>query len=199
VDLYAGKTLVLIAEEETNVKSLSIGVGGAIQQHIEPDHNDPRIWDVASSKILNVQLVDSRTFRLVTGLEPPATPVTADTYKKMGLPFYHLFREDGKLDGVAGSWGEIVGTKKVASQNMKLNKKPRFGHSGGGSKSSSARGWAVSKYLGQAEAGAEDEEEAEEAVQDNSFDFPVILLDVDDTIPKFKSVGGADEDGDLYG
>lgn len=111
--------LELSVNDETNVRSLSVGAGGNIVQHIERDYNDARIWDVAGSKLLNVQLIDSRTFKLVTGLEPPESPITPETYKQMGLPFYQLRRDEGEKEGVAGLWGSIMGSKEVASKNMK--------------------------------------------------------------------------------
>jgi hypothetical protein len=116
---YIEKTLKLSAKEETSVRTLSIGAGGNIVQHVERDHNDPRIWNIASSKLLNVQLIDSRTFKLVIGLEPPETIITPETYKQMRLPFYQLWRDEGKEDGVAGLWDSIMGPKEVASKNMK--------------------------------------------------------------------------------
>src|SRR4051812_45429591 len=100
-----GKFLKLTASPEKQVKALAIAPGGNIIQHIERDTNDPRIWDVANSKILNVQLIDSRAFRLVTGKDPPETPITPNTYKELGLPFYQLPRKEGKGPDVAGQWG----------------------------------------------------------------------------------------------
>ena len=82
-----GSSRLLVGSAEDRVVSLGIGAGGTIVQNIEPDTNDPRIWDAASSKILNVQIIDFRTFKLVTGLPPPPTPITADMYAQMGLPF----------------------------------------------------------------------------------------------------------------
>jgi hypothetical protein len=80
-DRYAEEILNLIVVSDSHPTTLGIGAGGTIIQHIERDENDPRIWDVANSKILNVQIIDSTTFRLVTRLNPPETPISAQTYK----------------------------------------------------------------------------------------------------------------------
>jgi len=195
---YIGKTLRLSVQEEASVRSLSIGAGGNIVQHIERDHNDPRIWDVASSKLLNVQLIDSRTFKLVTGLEPPETPITPETYKQMGLPFYKLWRDEGKKDGVAGSWGSVMGSKEVVSKNMKQK---ATSYDGGGAASTDTGNWGLLKsgVWGKLDDREEDAGEGSsgggEGFKDPSFDFPVLLLDVDDTIPKFKSVIEAEDGG----
>jgi hypothetical protein len=186
--------LDLSVDPETSARSLTVSAGGNIVQHIEPDKNDPRIWDIASSKILNMQLLDSRTFKLVTGLDPPETPITPDMYKELGLPFYDLWREDGKEDGVAGLWGSLMGAMEVASKNMKAA--AGYGAEGGGGSGSAGAGklgllksgvWGRldDDYGGNDGHGAGEEEEG---FSERSYDFPVVLVDVDDTIPKFKSI-----------
>ena len=47
---------------------------------------------MGSSKILNVQILDAASVRLVTGLPPPPTPVSAETYAENDLPFYRMWR-----------------------------------------------------------------------------------------------------------
>jgi len=185
---YYGKTLMLIVDGENAVKSLGVGAGGKIIQDIIPDHNDPRIWDVTASKLFNVQLVDSRTFKLVTGLDPPPTPVTPAMYKEMGLPFYQSWREGGKEAGIAGKWGSIMGTKEVASQNL-------AGHSEleeGSFPLKKSGKWGFHKFGGALGSIHDDEVEAGDSsggkkLDELSYDFPLVMLDVDDTIQKFRS------------
>jgi hypothetical protein len=105
-----GKTFELSVKDETDVRSLSVGVGGNIIQHIERDHNDARMWDVASPKLLNVQLI--RTFKLVAGLAPPESPITLEMYKGMGFPFCQLRRDEGEKGEVAGSWASSWGRRR---------------------------------------------------------------------------------------
>ena len=72
---------------------LSIAAGGTIKQSIEEDTNNPRIWDVANSKLLNIQLINSTSFEEITGILSPATPVSAETYASQGLSFYEIYQE----------------------------------------------------------------------------------------------------------
>jgi hypothetical protein len=193
---YIGKTLTLTAEAETEVKSLSIAPGGNIVQHIEPDKSDPCIWDVANSKILNVQLIDSRTFRLVTGMDAPPTPITPDTYMQMGLPFYKLWREDSAKDSVAGKWSPVNGAMAVASANMKGSWKEVSKKSEPQKKDDYVSKSGPREEIDKGK-GIDDSSESErEAFRERSFDFPIVLLDVDDTIPKFKSIAEHEEEGD---
>ena len=175
--------------------TLGFGAGGSITQHIERDTYDPSIWDVANSKILNVQIIDSTTFRLVTRLDPPETPITPQMYKDMGLPFFKLWRDEAKEDGVAGVWGPLMGVAEAASKNAKR------GSNKGMAKSSGIGGWGLLKsgvwgQMGEDESRVEERDDAgEERFKEPSFDFPVVLLDVDDTLPPFRSVAEEFEDG----
>ncbi|KAF2246981.1 hypothetical protein BU26DRAFT_567307 [Trematosphaeria pertusa] len=116
---------------------LGVGAGGSIEQHIERDTHDPRIWDVANSKLLNIQIVDATTFRTVTGLNPPETPISAQTYQEIGLPFFKLWRDELSADGVAGQWDSITGVAdamalKRRAYLFKLSRIPKFRCNGTG-------------------------------------------------------------------
>jgi hypothetical protein len=124
-------------------------------------------------------------------MDPPATPITPDTYKQMGLPFYQLWRDEGKAGGIAGNWGSINGAMAVASANIKPKwtssmdgsevETPTYGETGGSDvlePAFSKKGKQKAMFSG---VGVENFKEL-------SFDFPIVLLDVDDTVPKFKSV-----------
>ncbi len=188
---YSGQTLTLSAEEEEEVRALSIAPGGNIIQHIERDTNDPRIWDMANSKIVNVQLIDSRTFRLVTGMPPPKTPITPDTYERMGLPFYRLWREDGEAEGIVSAWASVKSAMAVASGNLmsSLNMESKMGQ--GGSALAKIGDWwptPSAPYPKSSQGGDGDHSSGTGDFVESSFDFPIVLLDVDDTLPKFVSV-----------
>ncbi|KAH7129973.1 hypothetical protein B0J13DRAFT_627109 [Dactylonectria estremocensis] len=188
---YGDKLLVLTAKEPSHPTALGVGAGGKILQHIEEDTSDPRIWDVNSSRILNVQLLDARSFRLVAGYAPPETPVTADVYAQMGLDFFKLWKDEHRaVSGVSGNWGGIVGAAEVARRNAKKGK---------GSSSASVTGgdgeWGLQ------ETGAwgplkHDSGGRQTTTADKDFDYPLVLLNVDDTVPKFRSVMEDDDDRD---
>lgn len=190
---FERKTLALTAHKPCRALSLGIGAGGMIEQHIERDETEnPRIWDVASSKILNVQLLDSRTFRLVTGLQPPDTPVGPETYAAMGLPFYKLDRDEANREvGVAAEAGgvftSLAAPLVVAAKN--------YLGGGGGSKQQQdqhhqpmASGALLDGPVAPFGAGGDDE------YNEPDVELPVALLDVDDTIPAFRSIVEQEEE-----
>lgn len=196
-------------EPEPHPQRLAVGAGGSIVQRIEPDPTrDPRVWDVGAARILNVQIVDARTFRIVTGLNPPPSPVSAETYKEWGLPLYQFKMDDmAKEPGIdPGQWGNIVGVAKVLEGKLRKgrNKKasaarqegtdvkwPRWGLRRDG-------GWG---RLDDRVGGKEDEEGesgggggGEAACGEQSLEFPVVLLAVDDSVPRFRSIAEAQKD-----
>ena len=100
---YGYKAQLMIKDESS--LALTIGAGGTIKQTIVPDKNDSRIWDVASAKLINIQLVNSTAFELITGLATPATPVSYKTYVSAGMPFYEIYKE--KPSTVSGAFSKV--------------------------------------------------------------------------------------------
>jgi len=66
---------------------LDVGAGGKIRQHIVPDEEDPRSWNVNDACLINIQIVNAESFRTMTGLEPPPCPISFDDYLKRSIPF----------------------------------------------------------------------------------------------------------------
>ena len=92
---------------------------------VRPFYPDPHgydTWDDERSARVFVHLVNSMTYREITGNEPPATPVTARSYTDAGLPWFDLYDEarggvsrSDVLDGVK-SVKEIDREKGFAPQ-----------------------------------------------------------------------------------
>lgn len=92
---------------------MGLGAGGLIKQTILKDDNDPNIWDSESGTILNVQILNSATFKAITGMEPPPTPVTARTYGMYGFPYFDIYNE--KPSGIMGYFSRV---KSVAAKDL---------------------------------------------------------------------------------
>ncbi|KLU90642.1 hypothetical protein MAPG_10494 [Magnaporthiopsis poae ATCC 64411] len=215
---FMSKTLIVTASTLVSARMLGLGAGGFIRQKIEPDTNDPRIWDVANSRILNVQLLDSRSFRAVTGLPPPDTPISAATYSSMGLPFYRLWGAEmdemnaGRGRQGAGGWADassssIVGAVAAQRQKAYGGRKHMPGRCSPDSsvlEPSPGEEWGLlktgawgKKVLdrgGAQEYHAKGNWEESRSVASSSqaverdIGFKIELLAVDDTVPEFKAV-----------
>lgn len=67
------------------------------------DTKDPRIWDLESSTLVNVQLLNSLDFERVTGRRAPPTPITLDMYREQGVPWFEVYDDHiGTADTKAG-------------------------------------------------------------------------------------------------
>ncbi|EXA32954.1 hypothetical protein FOVG_15926 [Fusarium oxysporum f. sp. pisi HDV247] len=181
---YQDNLLTLTAHETTAPTTLGLGAGGKIQQRIERDTNDPRIWDLSSSRIINVQFLDARSFRLVTGHAPPETPITADMYAQMGLSFFKLWSDEQRaVNNISGDWGSVVGVAEAVRRKAKKGKglsstdvttkdEEEWGllHTGA---------WSLLKRGGRM---------MQRAAGDRDFEYPVVVLNVDSTVPDFISI-----------
>ena len=98
---YSAQLLIM----DESLLALTMGAGGTIKQTIVPDKNNPRIWDTASAKLINIQLVNSTAFELITGLATPNTPVSYMTYVSAGLPFYDIYKENPST--ISGAFSKV--------------------------------------------------------------------------------------------
>ena len=85
---------------------MGVAAGGLIKQTICKDTHNPKIWHPEHSTILNFSILNSESFKTVTGKEPPETPITATTYAEYGLPYFSLL--DETPTGIHGNSSEVA-------------------------------------------------------------------------------------------
>ena len=76
---------------------MGLAAGGTIDQDIYPDPYGYRSWDTLNYTDVRIHLVNSADFRMITGVDPPTTPVTAAEYSRFGFPWFDLY-DEGKGD-----------------------------------------------------------------------------------------------------
>ncbi|KAM0080756.1 hypothetical protein ACKRZS_007079 [Fusarium odoratissimum] len=181
---YQDNLLTLTAHETTAPTTLGLGAGAKIQQHIERDTNDPRIWDLSSSRIINVQFLDARSFRLVTGHAPPETPITADMYAQMGLSFFKLWSDEHRaVNNMSGDWGSVVGVAEAVRRKAKKGK----GLSSTDVTTKDEEEWGL-LHTGAWSLLKRGRRVMQRAAGDRDFEYPVVVLNVDNTVPDFISI-----------
>jgi hypothetical protein len=84
---------------------MAVGVGGLIKQSILRDPHPSTEWDSDNTALFNLQLLNATIFEHVTGIAPPPSPVTAESYAAAGLPFYSIPSEVDS--GVKGMFNDI--------------------------------------------------------------------------------------------
>ncbi|GJE93530.1 ubiquitin-domain-containing protein [Phanerochaete sordida] len=67
--------------------------GGRIAQKIVRDPLLPSAYDFARGTRLHVGVFDARALAQLTGAPPPPSPVSAETYSRLGLPWFDFFDE----------------------------------------------------------------------------------------------------------
>ncbi|KAL9653432.1 hypothetical protein ABK040_002068 [Willaertia magna] len=77
-------------------KELGIAAGGKIKQQIVEDPYGPEFWDLNSKSRVFVHIVNSEMYRLITGENPPETPISAKTYSSYGYPWFDWYNENVK-------------------------------------------------------------------------------------------------------
>jgi hypothetical protein len=84
---------------------MSRGAGGFITQSILRDPHPSAAWDNENTAMFNIQLLNASLFHRVTGMQPPPSPVSAETYAAAGLPFFELPYE--VPSGIEGNFDDI--------------------------------------------------------------------------------------------
>ena len=85
---------------------LGLGAGGRMRQKIYPDPYGIDTWDPTNYGSAFVYLVNSAQYQELTGLAPPSTPISAQTYTDAGLPWFDLYDE---------SRGDLAAAEKLAA------------------------------------------------------------------------------------
>ena len=81
------------ARKRSRSSEMGIAAGGKRKQKIYPDPHGIDTWDEQNYNRVYVHIVNSMIYREITGLEPPKTPITAQTYAKHNLPWFDLYDE----------------------------------------------------------------------------------------------------------
>ena len=72
---------------------MGLAAGGSMKQKIHKDPWGRDSWDARRAERVFVHLVDALSWREITGEEAPKTPVTAQEYRRHGLPWFELYEE----------------------------------------------------------------------------------------------------------
>lgn len=90
-----------------SVQAMGIAAGGKMKQRIYPDPYGSDTWDPDQFAGIVVHIVNGEQYQALTGLEPPPTPVSAQTYTQYGLPWFDLYDEALGTIAAAGSLAQV--------------------------------------------------------------------------------------------
>lgn len=107
----------------------TLAPGGSIHQAIRRDHFNISQYDKENTVMFNVQFIGPKTFHQVTGMPPPQSPVSAETYAKHGYPFFEMYNEPRAITGTFGELLKSVGSiDKEKKVNLEVHDRERNLH-----------------------------------------------------------------------
>jgi hypothetical protein len=115
---------------------MGLAAGGKIKQKIYPDPYGIPTWDLESRGSALVHIVNSEQYAQLTGLKPPLTPISAQTYIERGFPWFALY-DEAEAD-VARS-DKLAGVKSIKEIDSEK------GLSGGEEEGKCVRGSSIKK------------------------------------------------------
>ena len=89
-------------------------------QKIYPDPHGIDAWDQTGRLRVFVHIVNSELWREITGEEPPASPVTAKSYARAGLPWFGLYDEDAASVEPPHSLAQVKSVKEMDREKSTL-------------------------------------------------------------------------------
>ena len=131
---------------------------------------------MSNSKLLNVQILDAASFEFVTGRPAPQTPVSAQLYAELDFAPSSMWQDKTEEAGIAAEWKRLMGEEAPEKQDHGRTEGVRD------------------------ESSLSDEDDGrnvtgEEPREELSDDSSIELLDADDSLPEFKSIGEKFEHG----
>jgi hypothetical protein len=72
---------------------MGIAPGGIIDLQIFQDPYGMHTWDSQKNATFTVHLVNSHIYKSITGFDPPQKSIDADTYQRLGYPWFHYYDE----------------------------------------------------------------------------------------------------------
>ncbi len=104
------------------ITSMGLGRGGEIDQKVYPDPYGLDVWKKTPTSVELIHIVSSEDFHKITGYSAPATPVTYETYQRLGYPWFELFDKhykDTEGSDVFGKLKPVDGGKQDPFDKLK--------------------------------------------------------------------------------
>jgi len=97
-------------------EEMGLAPGGLMRQHIYEDPHGLDVWDTSPTARCFVHLLNSAVYRQITGYAPPTEPITAEQYRKAGIPWFEYYAGDTKaLEGAP----RLAALDSVAAKTIK--------------------------------------------------------------------------------
>jgi len=116
-----GAVLEDLCRSDVAACEMGLAPGGRMRQEIYEDPYSIHDWDTSHSSRCFIHLVNSTTWRAITGEAPPTTPPTPKDYTQAGFPWFDYY--DAELNAVKGS-KVLDGLKSVNEKLIEKRQEP---------------------------------------------------------------------------
>ena len=106
---------VMMASRSVASMEMGLGMGGSMRQEIYDDEYGLDVWDVDKRQRCFLILANVEQWMTVTGEEPPLSPISAEVYSKVGLPWFDYYDGDRKAIEGAKALGTLKTVKMIAA------------------------------------------------------------------------------------
>jgi hypothetical protein len=110
------RSRVLSLASPIQESAMGISAGGLMSQKIYPDRYGIDAWDQDTRAVIYIHLINSIRLRELTGIDPPGTPIDAETYSKYGLPWFDLYDEDRQDIDVSEKLAGVKTIRQIESE-----------------------------------------------------------------------------------
>ncbi len=100
-------------DEGDDDQEMGIAAGGSIKQQIQKDTYGIESWSPELKRSLTIRLVNSLAYKEITGMEPPASPITAAEYKRAKIPWYSHYDETAPVIKPPSIFKRILGISAI--------------------------------------------------------------------------------------
>ena len=82
-----------------------------MMQKIYEDHHDFDAWDMRTTERCFITIANAEQWMNITGQEPPLSPMSAERYTRVGLPWFDYYDSDKEAIDGAKKLGKIKSIK----------------------------------------------------------------------------------------
>eukprot|EP01027_Heterolobosea_sp_BB2_P002515 GEZU01003776.1.p1 GENE.GEZU01003776.1~~GEZU01003776.1.p1 ORF type:complete len:224 (+),score=72.16 GEZU01003776.1:888-1559(+) len=102
---------------------MGLAAGGQMKQKIYTDRYGIDAWDQTSSGRIYIHIVNSAMYFQITGMMPPASPISAQTYSAYGYPWFDIYDENKRHvnNGNLPWYNPLSNVQSVAQIDQQVN------------------------------------------------------------------------------
>jgi len=96
---YDSHEIVFSCKTMITDSCMGIAPGGKIRQEIYDDPYGADVWDMKHAQRCFIHTLNSKQFKSITGLNPPATPINRADYQNGNLPWFDYYSDSKSIMG----------------------------------------------------------------------------------------------------